>query len=145
MSREYTTVVGSGTVSQLAEHPDLTGLRQRYPVPSNRDQLRTRTGEGSVILNPEDFSVFLGLSVAAISISGVGVPLPDPPLRYRRALVLHNSGPDTLYIGPSGLNISNGFPINTNEKISIDITGNPNVYVYGISNGIANIRIMELA
>ena len=145
MSREYTTVVGSGSISQLAEHPDLTGLRQRYPVPSNRDQLRTRTGQGSVILNPEDFSVFLGLNVTALAVSGVQAQLPEPPLKSRRALVLHNSGPDTLYIGPSGLSISNGFPINTNEKISIDITGNPNVYVYGISNGIANIRIMELA
>ena len=145
MTREYTTVLGSGTVSQLADHPDLAGLRQRFPVPSNRDQLRTRTGEGSVVLNPEDFSVFLGLSVVAIAISGIQSALPDTPLKSRRALVLHNSGPDTLYIGPSGTTTLNGFPINTNEKISIDITGNPNVYVYGISNGIANIRILELA
>lgn len=147
MSREYTTVLGSGTRSQNQDHPAFANNIPpgTYPGPAQRDQLRTRTGEGAVLLNPEDLSVFIGLRNQAISVTSTAVRLPTNPLEFRRALVIHNNSADILYIGASGVTTANGLPIIQNEKIAIDIQNNNNVTIWGISAGTSDVRIMELA
>lgn len=146
MAREYTTVVGSGTIPHLATAPALNITEGTFPVPSQRDQLRTRTATGAVITNPEDFSVSMGLRQQAITVGTSATLLPTAPLEYRRALVIHNNAAITIYLGQSDVTSSNGFPLLAGEKVAFDIGGTPNVNVYGIvASASADVRILELA
>jgi hypothetical protein len=58
MVREYSTVIGSGTIPHLQTSPPYNLTAGSFPIPDQRSALRVRSGDGSVILNPEDFSVF---------------------------------------------------------------------------------------
>jgi hypothetical protein len=142
----YDVVIGSGTLPGLAAHHRLAGSvgPDIHPVVDNNRQLNARRGAGVVTLNPEDHSVHLGLSQQNLAVTSA-VPLPASPLDSRRALVIHNNGPDILYVGSSDVTTANGFPLALNEKMAIDIQGNTNVWVYGVSAGTSDVRILELA
>jgi len=146
MNKQYSTVIGSGTIPHVAHGP-AHGLPQgAYPGAHSKHELRTRLGDGVVVLNPEDFSVSIGLRQQAILVpGGTGVALPANPLENRRALVLHNSGPGILYIGLVGVTTADGFPIAVSEKIAIDCQGTPNVTLYGVSDSSSDVRVLELA
>jgi hypothetical protein len=143
----YDVVIGSGTLPSLAQHKRLQGTvgPDTHPVVDNDRKINARRGLGAVVLNPEDHSVHLGLGQQNIAVSSTALPLPASPLDSRRALVIHNNGPDILYIGDPNVTTANGFPMAVNEKIAIDIQGNQNVWVYGVSAGTSDVRIMELA
>ena len=143
----YDSVVGSGTLPAFGLHPALADdiTQDRYPRVNNRNAPEARRGLGTVVVNPEDFSVHLGLGQQNITVMGTAVLLPPSPLEFRRALVIHNNGADILYIGGANVTTSNGFPLAANEKIAIDIQGNNSVRVYGVSGGSSDVRILELA
>lgn len=146
MSREYTTSYGSGTIPHVQSGPALDLAEGMFPVPDLKKDLNSRTGTGAVILNPEDFSVHVGLRTQAITVETTAIPIPSNPLEYRRALVIHNTNASSdVFIGGSNVTAANGLPLKPNEKIAIDIGGNPNVTVYAISGGSVEIRILELA
>lgn len=145
MNFEYATVIGSGTLPLVQHGPTHNITEGTYPVPDQRNSLRTRRGDGIVVLNPEDFSVSVGLRVQAVTVAGVAIPLPSNPMEFRRALVIHNNGSSTIYLGASSVTTSNGLPLAAGEKIAFDIQGNPNVVVYAISASSVDVRIMELA
>jgi hypothetical protein len=145
MVREYSTVIGSGTIPHLQTSPPYNLTAGSFPIPDQRSALRVRSGDGSVILNPEDFSVAIGLRQQAVVLTGSSAKLPSSSLENRRALVIHNNGVGTLYIGTSNVTTLNGFPILSGEKIAIDIQGNPNVEIWGISASSSDVRILELA
>jgi hypothetical protein len=115
------------------------------PIPDVTKDLRMRTGEAAAIINPEDFSVFLGFRQQAISVTGTAAALPESPLENRRAIVVHNNGGDICYIGASNVTTANGLPLAANEKIAFDIQGNENVKIFVISDGTSDVRILELA
>jgi len=142
----YDVVIGSGTLPGLDTHHRLTGTigGDIHPSVDNNRKLNARRGAGVVTLNPEDHSVHLGLLQQNLSVTAA-VPLPASPLDSRRALVIHNNGPDILYVGGSNVTTANGFPLIVNEKIAIDIQGNTNVWVYGVSDGTSDVRILEFA
>ena len=142
---EYAAIIGSGTIANIGHglvHHFIDGA---YPVPSQRDNLRVRRGEGVIIINPEDFSVSIGLIAQAISVGAAAVPLPVNPLEFRRALAIHNNGNITIFIGGSNVSTATGFPILAGEKIAIDIGNNPNVVVYAIASSNTEVRILEFA
>lgn len=146
MSDLYSTVIGSGTLASVQHGPAHNIPQGTFPVPPQRDSLRTRKGDGVVVLNPEDFSVSVGLRQQAITVpGGTGIALPSDPLEYRRALVLHNFGPGILYIGLAAVTTADGFPILVNEKIAFDMQGTPNATVYGISDSTCDVRVLELS
>lgn len=146
MPRDYSAILGSGTTPHVAYSPPYGIAPGTFPVPSQRDSLRSRQGDGVVLLNPENFSVSIGLRQQAITVpGGTGVPLPANPLEFRRALVLHNAGPGTLYIGLANVTTTDGFPIASNEKIAIDCQGTPNVTLYGVSDSSCDVRVLEFA
>jgi hypothetical protein len=144
MSREYTTIVGSGQVPHLQGYPTHQYTTGTFPVPSKTNP-RTRTGTGAVVLNPEDFSVNVSLRSQAITVGTTAIPLPANPLENRRALVVHNNSNSTIYLGQAGVTIANGLPLLTSEKIAFDIQGYPNVTVYAIAASSVELRIMELS
>lgn len=145
----YTVTQGSGLFPHHQTSPAITPFGDipagTYPGVMKGD-MRARAGEGSVILNPEDFSIQLGLRSQAITVDLTATPLPADPLIYRRALVIHNDGPATVYIGASGVTSADGFPLLINEKIAIDIQGHTNVTVYAVASSSGqDVRIMELS
>lgn len=143
---EYATTIGSGTIPHVSDGPHHGITPGTFPVPNQRDALRTRRGEGTIVLNPEDFSVSIGLRSSAVSVTTSATPLPTTPLEFRRALVIHNSGSSTVFLGGSIVTAATGLPLLAGEKISFDIQNNQNVEVFAIvSTGTVEVRIMELS
>lgn len=142
---EYATVIGSGTVPSILSGPTHGLSNDTYPMPTRNDSLRTRRGDGVVVVNPEDFSVNVGLSTENIAVATSAVALPVNPLEYRRALVVHNEGDVDVFLGSSAVTTANGLTLAAGEKIAFDIQGNPNVHIYAICATSADVRIMELA
>ena len=142
-------VVGSGTVPTLQRVDNKVAAAVpdgHAPMPNTSAQGDlVRIGEGSVVLNPEDFSVFLGLRQAAITVGTSAVPLPNNPLNSRRALVIHNNGSEAIYLGDENVTTGNGLPLAASEKIAFDIQGNVKARVYAIAGGNVDVRILELA
>lgn len=142
---EYATAIGSGTTPFIQNGPIHNFADGAYPVPDQRSALKSRRGDGAVILNPEDFSINIGLTTEAITVATSAVPLPATPLEYRRALVVHNAGDVDVFLGGSNVTTANGMPLAAGEKIAFDIQGNPNVVVYAVCATSSDVRIMELA
>ena len=146
----YTVVHGSGIFPNYQQSTSICEFGQiddgTYPVPAKVDP-RTRGGAGVVVLNPEDFSIHLGLKSQSVSVGTAAVALPTNPLIYRRALVVHNlAGNNTIYLGNQDVTVADGLPIIAGEKIAFDILGHDNVTVYAISDaGGQDVRIMELS
>lgn len=145
MNKQYFSTVGSGTIPHLSHGPAHDLPQGAYPGAHSKNELRTRVGDGVVVLNCEDFSVSIGLRTLAVVVGTSATPLPLNPLEYRRALVVHNNGGNVIFIGDSSVTTSNGLPLVAGEKISFDIQNNPNVVVYGVAGADTDIRIMELS
>lgn len=145
MSNIHFTTIGSGTVDHIQTSPAYNITPGTFPVPGSRHQLKTRQGEGAVILNPEDFSISINLRSQAITVTTAATPLPASPLEFRRALVVHNNGASTVYLGNASVTTADGFPLLSGEKISFDVGATPGATVYAIAGGSINVRIMELS
>lgn len=145
MNKQYFSTVGSGTIPHIGYGPAHSLTPNAYPGAHSKNDLRTRVGDGIVVLNPEDFSVSIGLLSTAVTVDTSAVPLPANPLEYRRALVVHNNGSNTIFLGDSTVTTSTGLPLAANEKIAFDVQNNPNVVVYAIAGGNTDVRVMELA
>lgn len=145
MNKQYFTTVGSGSIPHVGYGPAHHFVPNTYPGAHSKNELRTRVGDGVVLLNPEDFSVSIGLRPTAVTVGTSPTPLPANPLEYRRALVVHNNGLATIYLGDASVTVSNGLPLAAGEKIAFDIANNQNVTVYAIAGSNINVRILELA
>lgn len=145
MNKQYFATVGSGTVPHMAHGPAYNLPQGAYPGAHSKTDLRTRAGDGMVVLNPEDFSVSIGLRTSAVVVGTSATPLPANPLEFRRALVVHNNSGTTIFLGDSSVTTSTGLPLAAGEKIAFDIQNNPNVVVYGVAGADSDVRIMELA
>ncbi len=149
MTANLSVSIGSGTLPHVGPSlPSISGQFPdgTYPVPGSRNHLHTITGIATVLINPEDFSVHIGLRPQAITVGVTAVALPAVPLEYRRALVIHNASSNTIYIGDSGVTTSNGLPLIANEKIAVDIQSHAGMTIYGIAGtGGNDVRILELA
>lgn len=145
MNKQYFTTIGSGCSPHIGYGPAHHFVPGTFPGANSKNDLRTRVGDGIVLLNPEDFSVSIGLRPTAVTVGGSPTALPANPLEYRRALVIHNNGASTIYLGDSSVTTSNGLPLVAGEKIAFDIAGNPNVVIYAIAVGSIDVRILELA
>jgi len=143
---EQSTVIGSGTVPSLYQGPTHGIADGTFPMPTQRDSLRTRRADRVAVANCEDFSVNIGLLSAAVTVATSATPLPAVSLEFRRALVVHNNSSVTVFLGDSSVTTANGFPLLAGEKMAFDIQGNQNVVVYGIvDSATADVRVMELA
>lgn len=145
MSKQYFTTIGSGCTPHVAHGPAHALPQGAYPGANSKNELRTRPGDGAIVLNPEDFSISIGIRSSAVTVGTSATPLPVNPLEYRRALVIHNNGGTTIFLGDASVTTSTGLPLAAGEKIAFDIQNNPNVVVYGVASGDTEIRIMELS
>ena len=147
MPHDINIVVGSGTISNLQPQSPLYAFPHgTFLVPNARDSLRNRRADAVAIVNPSDFSVSIGGRTTQITIGVSSQEILLSPLEFRRALVIHNNGSSTVYMGfTSAVTIANGFPLVSGEKIAIDMVGNPNMRVWLISDASSDIRLLELA
>lgn len=145
MPRESTIVIGSGLTPHLQRSPAHDLDEGVFPIPSHDDQVQTLTGSNAVITNPENFSVSINVRNKNVTVGAVAQSLTPAPLEYRRALVIHNNGNGTLYIGDENVTAANGLPLEAGEKIAFDIQGTPGVAIYGVSASSSDVRILELA
>ena len=147
----YTVTPGSGTFPYFQTSPAVEATVAEIPVGTipigGKQQSNINSGDGVVVLNPEDFSIHLGLRSRSVSIGTTAVALPPDSFINRRALVIHNlTGNNTIYIGASDVTTANGLPLVAGEKIAIDIQGHQNVKVYAISDaGGQDVRVLELS
>lgn len=147
MPFEINVVHGSGTVANLQPNSPLYSFSEGlFPVPNAKDSLRNQRAEAVAVVNPSDFSVSLGGRTTSVNIGSSATEILTSPLEFRRALVIHNNGNGILYMGfNAGVTTATGFPLAVNEKIAIDITGNPNTRIWLISASSSDVRLMELA
>jgi len=145
VNKQYFSTIGSGCLPHVGYGPAHAFVPGMFPGANSKHDLRTRVGDGVIVLNPEDHSVSIGLRSQAITVGVSAVPLPANPLEYRRALLIHNNGSSTIYLGDSSVTVANGMPLLAGEKVAFDIAGVPNVTVYAISSTSVNVRIMELS
>jgi hypothetical protein len=147
MPYEVNVVIGSGLVANLQpQSPYYAFPDGMFPVPNARDSLRNRRADAVAIVNPADFSVSIGGRTTQVSIGGVATEILPSPLEARRSLAIHNNGGDTVYMGfTAAVTTADGFPLTTNEKIAIDMTGNPNMRIWLVSDGASDVRLLELS
>lgn len=145
MSYQSSAVAGSGTVPFLHNRIN----HGTYPASFGKDDLRFRTGTNSILLNPEDFSVFFEGRTKLISVNDSATRL-DNSLEFRRSVAIANlDSSEVLYIGfNDSINTSvgsddSGFPIFPRSSIAIDCQ---NLYkIYGITTGATiTAGVMEI-
>ncbi len=149
MARETTVSIGSGTLPHLTRMmPVLRDLSTEglFPIGnSKKESLNHLTGSNVVITNPEDFGVRFGIRSQAVTVGSTAVKLPaDPPLEFRKGVVIHNIGSIVIYIGGSTVSVAQGFPILAGEKIFIAAQGNPNGTIYAIATDDNEVRVLEV-
>ncbi|MHA2063074.1 MAG: hypothetical protein ACXABY_01715 [Candidatus Thorarchaeota archaeon] len=132
MAFDSTVIVGSG----------VSALREPQPLGQNVPRMR---GSNTVVLNYEDVNSCLGISqstAVAIPASATQLTPPAIRLRGRRKMIVRNLGPDDLFVGAANVSVSNGFPIEASGLLELDVLDVGDIY--GVSNGNANARILEL-
>jgi len=145
---EYNVVIGSGTTPHMG--PSLAVISShfengKFPVPCRNNGLTGVTGPGAVILNPEDFSIRLGIKAQAVNVGTSATPLPLNSFPNRRSLTLHNNGSVTVFLGDSTVTVGEGYPLGAGQDISFDIQGHEGVIFYGITSSSSEVRVLELA
>ena len=101
---------------------------------------------GGINFDPEFSDVlndnFVGGTIS-VGTSQVEAKVGANRLSKREYLIIHNSGNNTIYYGPSGVTVSNGVPIVKDQTIGIPI-GDIGVFVIS-SSGTNIIRVQEYA
>lgn len=78
----------------------------------------------------------------SVTVSTGATLLPATALSDRIGIILHNLGSNTVYLGNAAVTSANGLPLESGEKLALDI-GNT-ALLYGIvSTGTSEVRILE--
>lgn len=134
MGYESSVRVGSG-VSVLRE-----GL-----VPGNDLAIPGMRGTNAVVVNYEDIESKIGIVQASgltVVTDAVHVTGPENRLRGRRQLIIQNLGTGVVYIGDSAVTAANGLQIASGDLLSLNVLDVGDIYA--ISDGTADVRILEL-
>ena len=128
MAYESSTITGSG-ITALRETYQLTGLR----------------GSNVVIINPEDILCALGKTANSgfTVTSSATTLLTVPILAGRRKLLVFNLGPQTVFIGQSGITTSNGYPVPSGVEKAFDVLAYGGLFA--ISAGTSDVRTLQIA
>jgi len=79
---------------------------------------------------------------SAVSVGTTAVALPTTALAGRKSMVIKNNGAAIVYLGHSGVSISNGYPLAAGAEVGLDIE--QNLIIYGrIASGTVDVRLLE--
>lgn len=127
MAYESSAITGSG-ISVL-----------RYPgLPFFR-------GSNVAVINPEDMICGIGIFAASgFSVNSSSTTnLTITPLSGRRKLMVFNLGPQTVFVGNSGITTSTGYPIPSGNEKLFDVLAYGGLFA--ISAGTSDVRILQIA
>jgi hypothetical protein len=102
-------------------------------------------GSNSVIVNYEDINSCLGIvqgSGLVVSTAAVHLSSPSNRMRGRRKVFIQNRGPNAVFLGASGVTVSNGYSIPHSGSMELDVLDYGHLYV--VSEGTSDVRILEL-
>lgn len=86
----------------------------------------------------------IGIEDTAVTVGTSATQLPGTALDKRRTLLIYNNGSAIIYIGPSGVTTSSGFPMAVGSALALSVA--EGVAVYAISGSASqNVRVLELA
>ena len=77
----------------------------------------------------------------AVTVGVTATKIPTTPLTSRRSVLILNNSNNVIYLGHSGVTTVNGYPMNPQDTIKIDISDE--VDIYGISTVSGEVRILE--
>lgn len=64
-------------------------------------------------------------------------------LANRWKMKVYNCGQDVVYLGPSGVTVSNGYPLLPGQDITFFFDPGADVAIYGIAESNVNVRVLE--
>jgi hypothetical protein len=105
------------------------------PLAANAQETPIRTRKGLTTL-----------TVTAVSVSSSATALPTTPIAGRTSICLFNNGAATVFIGPSGVTTSNGFPLAPGAAFCDDAntrSGAAQAYYGIVATGTAEVRVLE--
>ena len=102
-------------------------------------------GSNAAIINPEDVICGIGIFAASgFSVSSSATTnLTVTPLANRRKLMVFNLGPQTVFVGNSGITTSTGYPIPSGGEKLFDVLAYGGLF--GISAGTSDVRTLQIA
>jgi len=107
----------------------------------------TQTNDVKITLDGEPVTIApLGTSVlsSSVSIGTSATLIPTSALSNRKSITIKNNGSNTIFIGGSGVTTGNGYPLNVNESLDIDLDDNANIYGI-VASGTEDLRILEFS
>lgn len=149
MSREVSAIIGSGTI------PLTYGILS----PANRGNVNgaegVRTGMQVILANPEDINAVDAFATSGVSIGVTPTLIWGPyinPLPRQQMVVLHNQGPNTLFIGqnstsviaPSGMIIPAG-SVSVASVCKLSLPFMKNVEIWAAAPGVGGTQVSILA
>ena len=144
MPHTQTSVPGSGTVWSMKDY--LPG-GINYGV-QGRPQLTYRDAEAVAIVNPEDFSAWMGPgSTHQITLAPSTATRLDNGVANRRSVAIANaSTTETIYVGFNDsitiTGATGGFPVFPLTTITINCTNR--YHIYAIASSTITVGIMEV-
>lgn len=112
--------------------------------------LQFMVGSNTTLLNYEDINSCLGITQAdSVQVDDTGdnsdgTNLTSGILPGRRKVWIKNLNATTVYIGPSGVTATNGYPLQQNEELKLDIIGFDSPFAITAADTI-NINVLQLA
>jgi len=102
-------------------------------------------GNNNVVINYEDINSKVGIVQASgLTVVGDAVHVAGPTtrLRGRRQLMIQNLGAGALFIGDSTVTVAAGVRVASGDTLTLDVLDVGNIYA--ISDGVSDVRVMEL-
>lgn len=101
-------------------------------------------GSNAVIVNPEDMICGVGIFAASgFTVTSLTTNLTVAPLNGRRKLMVFNLGPQPVFVGHSGINTSNGYPIPSGGEKLFDVLAYGGLFA--VSTGTSDVRTLQIA
>jgi len=102
-------------------------------------------GNNNVVINYEDINSKVGVvQTSGLTVVGDAVHVAGPTtrLRGRRQLMIQNLGAGALFVGDSTVTTTEGVRVASGDTLTLDVLDVGNIYA--ISDGVSDVRVMEL-
>lgn len=142
-----------GVLDTLATESTLASILAKLADPATQTTLAALkglfdSGDAKVTLTGHAMALQGAIVTGAKTVTSTAAELfaGSSRLSGRHAMVITNTGNNTVYIGASNVSASNGFPVFPQDTIRIEFDPQSSVAVFAVSDGPnVEIRVVELA
>lgn len=131
MATEIMSMVGSGTQRHRQEN------FEKFHKPAMAVH----------VVNWEDVNAVQEIRASGYDVVETLTALPsgEYPLAGRRAIAVYNNGSNVVYVGPSGIDSTTGYPVAAGTEKAFALASNLEIYaIAGVGTSV-NVRILEIA